>query len=39
MRKRLYEILEIASPDDLSSRIFDTFIISLIILNIIAIIL
>ena len=39
IKKRAYEILEIASPKDLSSRIFDTFIISLIILNIIAIIL
>jgi len=39
MRKRVYEVLEIASPEDLSSRIFDTFIISLIILNITAIIL
>jgi len=39
MRKRVYEILEIASPEDLSSRVFDTVIISLIILNIIAIIL
>ena len=39
MRKRAYEILEIGSPEDLSSRIFDTFIISLIILNVIAIIL
>ena len=39
MRKRVYEILEIASPEDSSSRIFDTFIISLIILNVIAIIL
>jgi len=39
MRKRVYEILEIGSPEDLSSRVFDTFIISLILLNIIAIIL
>jgi len=39
LRKRVYEILEVASPEDLSSRIFDTFIISLIILNITAIIL
>ena len=39
MRKRAYEILEIGSPEDLSSRIFDTLIISLILLNITAIIL
>jgi len=39
IKKRAYEILEIGSPEDLSSRVFDTFIISLILLNIIAIIL
>jgi len=39
MRKRVYEILEIGSPEDLSSRVFDSVIISLIILNVIAVIL
>jgi len=39
MRKRIYEILETASPEDTPSKIFDIFIISLIFLNILAIIL
>jgi len=39
IKKRIYEILEVSSPDDKISRIFDIFIISLISLNVIAIIL
>ena len=38
MRKRLYEVLEIADFDDTISRFFDLFIISLIILNVLALI-
>lgn len=39
IRLRTYEIIEKASSDDKQSRIFDTFIISLIILNVIFVIL
>jgi voltage-gated potassium channel len=39
IKRRLYEILEVASPGDKLSRIFDIFIITLIFLNVIAIIL
>ena len=39
LKKRTYEILELAKPGDRASRIFDFFIISLIILNVIAVIL
>jgi len=38
IKKRIYEILEVASPDDKISKIFDIFIITLIFLNVIAII-
>lgn len=38
-RKRTYEILEVAAPRDITSRIFDIFIVTLIFLNVIAIIL
>ena len=36
IKKRLYEVLEVASPDDRESWAFDIFIIILIILNVIA---
>jgi voltage-gated potassium channel len=39
IKRRVYEILEVASPSDKASRIFDIFIITLIFLNVIAIIL
>jgi len=39
VKRRLFEILEVASADDLQSRSFDIFIITLIILNVIAVIL
>jgi voltage-gated potassium channel len=39
IKRRFYEILEVASPGDKPSRIFDIFIITLIFLNVIAIIL
>ena len=39
IKKRVYEILEVSTPDDLSSRTFDIFIMTLIILNVIATIL
>jgi len=39
LKRRAYEILELAKPDDLPSRIFDTFIICLISLNTLAVIL
>jgi hypothetical protein len=39
MRKRIYQILEIAQADDRVSRRFDVFIITLIALNILAIVL
>jgi len=39
IRKRLYEILEVASEDDSLSRAFDIFIISLITVNVLAVIL
>ena len=35
MRKRLYEVLEVAKPNDQLSRMFDVFIISLILLNVV----
>ena len=38
MRKRLYQILEIGKSEDKESRLFDIFIISLIILNILALV-
>ncbi len=39
VKNRLYEILEIASADDLPSRLFDIFIMTLISLNVIVVIL
>ena len=39
IKKRVYEILEVSTPGDLSSRTFDIFIMTLIILNVIATIL
>lgn len=39
LKKRVYEILEIAKNDDTASRVFDIFILSLISLNILAVIL
>jgi len=39
IKKRVYQILEIANPDDKISRIFDIFITLLISLNVIAVIL
>jgi voltage-gated potassium channel len=39
IRKRIYEILETASVDDSASRVFDIFIITLITLNVVAVIL
>lgn len=39
VKRRLFEILEVASAGDLQSRAFDVFIITLIILNVIAVIL
>lgn len=39
MRKRLYEILEVAAPGDRASRAFDIFILSLIALNVTALVL
>lgn len=39
IKRRFYEILEVASPGDKPSRIFDIFIITLIFLNVVAIIL
>jgi len=38
-KKRIYEILEVAAPGDSQSRIFDIFIITLIFLNIVAVVL
>jgi voltage-gated potassium channel len=35
-QKRIYEILEVATPGDFSSRIFDVSIMSLIVLNVLA---
>lgn len=37
VKKRTYEILELAPPGDLASRIFDIFIMTLIFLNLIAV--
>jgi len=39
MKKRIYETLEVAAPGDLPSRIFDIFIVTLIFLNVLAVIL
>ncbi len=39
IRKRVFEILEIASPDDRASRFIDSFIVTLISLNVAAVIL
>jgi voltage-gated potassium channel len=39
IKRRTYEILEVATPGDKPSRIFDIFIITLIFLNVAAIIL
>lgn len=39
MKKRIYEILEVALPGDKPSRIFDIFIVVLIFLNVLAVIL
>ena len=39
IKRRTYEILEVASPGDKPSRIFDIFIISLIFLNVVAVVL
>lgn len=39
MKKRIHEILEVALPGDLASRIFDIFIVILIFLNVLAVIL
>ena len=38
-RRRTYEIIEVAAPGDIKSRIFDLLILSLIILNVIALVL
>jgi voltage-gated potassium channel len=38
-KKRIFEILEIASAGDITSKIFDVFIMTLISLNVIAVIL
>jgi len=39
IKRRTHEILEVASPSDKSSRIFDIFIITLIFLNVVAVVL
>ncbi len=39
MKKRIYEILEVAAPGDRASRAFDIFLMTLIILNVLAVIL
>ncbi len=39
VKKRVYEIFEVASPGDVASRIFDVFILILIFLNVITVIL
>lgn len=39
IKKRTYEILEVAAPGDVASRIFDIFIVVLIFLNVLAVIL
>ena len=39
LKKRTYEILDIASPGDKKSRIFDIFIVALIFINVIAVVL
>lgn len=39
IKNRIYEILEVASPNDIPSKIFDIFIITLILLNVIAVML
>lgn len=37
-KKRIYEIVEVATPGDVQSRIFDIFIVTLIFLNVLAVI-
>lgn len=39
LKKRTYEILDIASPGDILSRIFDIFIVALIFINVVAVVL
>ena len=39
VKRRVFEILEVAGPEDSLSRYFDIFIVTLIVLNIIAIVL
>ena len=39
LKKRIYEILEVAAPGDSLSRIFDVFIMTLIFLNVVAVVL
>ncbi len=39
MKERVYQIIEVAAGDDRASRYFDVFIMSLITLNVIAVIL
>ncbi len=39
LKKRTFEILDIASPGDVKSRIFDIFIVSLIFINVVAVVL
>ncbi len=39
IKRRIHEIIEVASPDDKASKIFDIFIITLISLNVLAVIL
>lgn len=38
LKKRVYEILEVAAPGDRASRLFDIFILSLIALNVVALV-
>lgn len=38
LRRRVYEILEVAAPGDRASRLFDIFILSLIALNVVALV-
>lgn len=39
LKKRIYQIIEVAKPGDLASKIFDSFIILLIVCNIVAVML
>ncbi len=39
IKKRIYEILEVAKPGDIASRVFDKFILTLIFLNVVAVVL